>query len=74
MPDIEEAAKWYDQVFGFKLMFPIMSYDRASMPDMPVFTVYPSSLQSFSVAFLSAGQGAALELFEFKEPKMQPGE
>lgn len=71
MPDIEEAVKWYDEALGFKLLFPIMTQDRATMPDLPVFNVYPSSMKIFKVAFLSAGQGTALELFEFKEPKMQ---
>lgn len=65
---------WYIDVFGVKLMMPIMKLDRSTMPDAPAFTVYPQSLQAFDVAFLTFGQGPVLELFEFKNPKMKLGE
>lgn len=74
VPNLEEAIMWYSQVFGMKQLGQIMVPDRSVSPELPVFKVYPSTLTKMRVVFMSAGPGAALELFEFKEPKPTGGQ
>jgi catechol 2,3-dioxygenase-like lactoylglutathione lyase family enzyme len=71
VPDIDAAVEWYTSLFGFRKLkdMPHCSV-RSENPDAPVFRVYDGRLQSFKVAFLTAGNGVGFELFQFIDPPM----
>jgi len=72
VPDIEAAVKWYTEILGFrKLLQSIPLTERRLTPNAPIFHIYPESLQSVKIAFLTSGNGVGIELFEFIEPKME---
>lgn len=55
------------------LLRPIGTQDRAN-PTGRIFLIYPSSLKRVRVANLGwPGTGTGIELFEFQDPKMEPG-
>ena len=57
-----------------KQLAPIMVQDRSAEPEMPVFKVYPPNMKKMRVAWMSTAHGTALELFEFEDPRMSPGQ
>ena len=73
MPDLDVAEDWYTRVLGFTVLRPSKTVDRTETPDAAIFKIYPASLQRVRVAYLSAGNGVGVELFEFQEPRIQQG-
>lgn len=69
MPDLEKAATWYEEVFGFRRIRSDFAIDRSETPDAPIFEIYPESMKKVNMAWLSAGNGVGFEIFEFQEPK-----
>lgn len=52
----------------------IRTADRSVDPNGRIFEIYPSSLNRVRVANLGwPGTGTGIELFEFQDPKTQPG-
>ncbi len=74
MPDVDKAADWYISVLGFYELRARSATDRSVTPDSAIFRIYPASLQKVRMAYLSAGNGVGLELFQFSEPHMAAGE
>ncbi|OAA57406.1 hypothetical protein SPI_07065 [Niveomyces insectorum RCEF 264] len=74
VPDVDAAADWYTSVLGFHELRPRTATDRSVMPDAPIFRIYPASLQKVRMAYLSAGNGVGVELFQFSDPGMAAGE
>lgn len=42
-------------------------------PDAAIFQIYPRDLRRVRIAWLSSGNGVGVELFEFQDPRIQPG-
>ncbi|KAL6918963.1 hypothetical protein ACHAPO_009244 [Fusarium lateritium] len=74
VPCLESAMKFYTSILGFHVLSPPTTISRKATPDAAVFDIYPASLQVMKLALLSCGNGVGLELFEFKDPKMEVGE
>lgn len=72
VPDVVAASKWYVDVLGFHELRPPHTTDRAVTPDDGLFKMYPPDLQKVTMAYLSAGNGIGVELFEFQEPRIAP--
>lgn len=70
VPDVVAAEKWYTETLGFHILRARAIQDRAVTPNSPIFTIYPGTLNKVHVAYLSAGNGVGVELFEFMDPKM----
>jgi catechol 2,3-dioxygenase-like lactoylglutathione lyase family enzyme len=73
VPDVEAAARWYKDVLGMQELRQMTVHDRALTPGGSIFKIYPQSLNRVKVAYLSAGNGIGVELFEFMDPKIQTG-
>ncbi|KAH8598257.1 Glyoxalase/Bleomycin resistance protein/Dihydroxybiphenyl dioxygenase [Bisporella sp. PMI_857] len=69
VPSVEEAADWYQEVFGFRRIRSDRFTDRAVSPDGPIFRIYPPSLNKVNGAWMSCGNGVGFEIFEFRDPK-----
>ena len=67
--DVEETVAWYSSILGFRLIGSILTIDRATNPKMPIFLMYPASLQKAKIAFMTTGNGVGFEVFEFVDPK-----
>lgn len=74
VPDVDKAADWYTSVLGCHELRPRSSSDRAVNPEAAIFQIYPASLQKVRMAYLSAGNGVGVELFQFTDPQMGAGE
>ncbi|KAH7089409.1 hypothetical protein FB567DRAFT_618510 [Paraphoma chrysanthemicola] len=77
LPVIHEhrrSVKWYYDVFGFKKLRNSTLNDRALTPDAPIFSTYGPTLQKVKTAYLSAGNGVGVEVFEFMDPPYQAPE
>jgi catechol 2,3-dioxygenase-like lactoylglutathione lyase family enzyme len=73
VPDANAASKWYVDMLGFTELKAPAIHDRAVKPDANIFKIYPADLNKATVRFLSAGNGVGIELFEFQDPKIEPG-
>ena len=69
VPDLEKAATWYEDVFGFRRIRSDRATDRAETPEAPIFKIYPDSMKKVNCAWMSAGNGVGFEIFEFQDPK-----
>ena len=74
MPDLDKAAGWYTSVMGFHELRARTETNRSVTPGGGIFKIYPESLQKVRMAYLSAGNGVGIELFQFMEPSTKPGE
>ncbi|KAF2400944.1 hypothetical protein EJ06DRAFT_556417 [Trichodelitschia bisporula] len=68
VPDLDAGVEWYTTHLGLTKLRPNASYDKSKDPSAAIFAVYPERLQRVNVAFLSAGNGVGVELFQFVEP------
>lgn len=50
-----------------------MIEDRDVNPNTVVFKIFPRGIQKLKIAYLSTGNGIGLELFEFMDPRIEPG-
>ncbi|KAB5513622.1 hypothetical protein GE09DRAFT_628820, partial [Coniochaeta sp. 2T2.1] len=73
VPDLEAAVKWYVDVLGAEELRPIGIHDRNENPHAPIFKIYPTNLNRVRIACLTTGNGVGLELFQFEDPKIEPG-
>ncbi|TPX08008.1 uncharacterized protein E0L32_010339 [Thyridium curvatum] len=69
VPDLEAAIKFYTEILGFVEVRPASFTERAASPDASIFKIYPASLQSVKVAYLTTGNGCGIELFQFMAPR-----
>ncbi|CAK7222155.1 hypothetical protein SBRCBS47491_004773 [Sporothrix bragantina] len=70
VPDVDKAADWYTSVLGFHELRARSCTERATNPEGGIFQIYPASLQKVRMAYLSAGNGVGIELFQFGESAM----
>ncbi|OQU93620.1 hypothetical protein CLAIMM_00102 [Cladophialophora immunda] len=72
VPDCGEAAKWYAENLGFRVVTALPIYiNRDDEPDHPVFDIYPAHLREVKIMVLNMGNNIAFEIFEFIDPKME---
>lgn len=72
VPDCDAAVEFYTTIFGFRrLRRNPRIIDRSVVAKASIFDIYGDTLQKVKVAFLSAGNGVGIELFEFQEPRMR---
>ena len=71
VPDIHAAVEWYSSVLGFTLLGPPVLLSAASHAGRVAAAIYGEGFGSCKQAQLAAGNGVALELFEFVEPAVQ---
>jgi predicted enzyme related to lactoylglutathione lyase len=72
--DVGEAVQWYESVFGWRLLAGPMrvSTDDAQVADQ-LTDVFDSEEVEFIQAHMLAGNGVAVELFRFQEPRPTRG-
>ena len=68
VPDLEAAASWYEEVFGFRRIRTDTSTARSATPAAPIFRIYGEQLNEVKIAYMSAGNGVGFELFQFVDP------
>ena len=68
VPDLEAACNWYEEIFGFKRIRSDRMTIRAEDPEGAMFKIYDGKLQKVNIAWLSAGNGVAFEVFQFIDP------
>ncbi len=74
VPNVDEAADWYEKVLGFRRIRGDRTTDRAAAPEAPIFKIYDSKLQKVKIAWLSCGNGVGFEIFEFIDPPFKKPE
>ncbi|HXR14228.1 MAG TPA: VOC family protein [Solirubrobacteraceae bacterium] len=70
--DIHAAVAWYTSVLGFVALAPPVELSADSHAGRVAAAIYGERFGSCRQAQLMAGNGVALELFEFVEPPTQP--
>lgn len=74
VPDLDRAIAWYGDVLGWKVMMSAVEVKRDdSHIGHQIIDVFGPAIGHFRQAHMSAGNGVAVELFEFVEPAT-PGE
>ncbi|KAF1987946.1 Glyoxalase/Bleomycin resistance protein/Dihydroxybiphenyl dioxygenase, partial [Aulographum hederae CBS 113979] len=68
VPSCDEAATWYETIFGFRRICRDATTTRSSTPSAPIFKIYGDKLQEVKCVWLSCGNGVGFEIFEFVEP------
>jgi catechol 2,3-dioxygenase-like lactoylglutathione lyase family enzyme len=69
VPDLDTAIKFYSEVLGFRPLRSSAEYSREKDPCASLFRMYGDSANYARVAWLAAGNGVGIELFDFKDPK-----
>jgi catechol 2,3-dioxygenase-like lactoylglutathione lyase family enzyme len=72
VPDIHAAVDWYSSVLGFVVLAPAVLLSADSHAGRVAAAIYGERFGSCRQAQLMAGNGVALELFEFLDPPTQP--
>ena len=72
VPDIHAAVEWYTSVLGFVALAPAVLLSADSHAGRVAAAIYGEGFGRCKQAQLMAGNGVALELFEFVEPPTQP--
>jgi catechol 2,3-dioxygenase-like lactoylglutathione lyase family enzyme len=68
VPDLEAAATWYEEVFGFRRIRKDSVTARTQAPDAAIFKIYGQQLKEVKIAYLSTGNSIGFELFQFVDP------
>ena len=72
--DVDRAAAWYRDVVGFDLIGPTVEVRAGEGHAGTVAAdVFGPDFGAFRQAHMAGANGAALELFEFTEPPVEPG-
>lgn len=74
VPNLDEACKFYMEVFGFRKIRSDISIDRADTPEASVFKLYDSKLRKVKIAFLTCGNSVGFEICEFTDPPFKQPE
>jgi catechol 2,3-dioxygenase-like lactoylglutathione lyase family enzyme len=71
--DIHAAVDWYSSVLGFTVLAPPVLLAADSHAGRVAAAIYGEHFRSCKQAQIVAGNGVAVELFEFVDPPTQPG-
>jgi catechol 2,3-dioxygenase-like lactoylglutathione lyase family enzyme len=72
VPDLDQAIKWCEEVFGFTLVAgPLEFAVDDSLTGRAVRDIHGPDLKKMRMAWLSSGNQAGFEIFEYIEPKAQ---
>ncbi|KAK5712562.1 hypothetical protein LTR17_017943 [Elasticomyces elasticus] len=74
VPNVDEAAAWYEKIFGFRRIRSDRTTDRGEAPEAPIFKIYDQKLQKVKCAWLACGNGVGFEIFEFIDPPFKQPE
>jgi catechol 2,3-dioxygenase-like lactoylglutathione lyase family enzyme len=72
VPDIHGAVDWYSSVLGFTVLGAPVLLSAQSHAGRVAAAIYGPGFGSCKQAQLAAGNGVALELFEFVDPPVEP--
>ena len=72
VPDIRAAVEWYSSVLGFVALAPPVLLSADSHAGRVAAAIYGERFGSCKQAQLMAGNGVAVELFEFVQPPTEP--
>jgi catechol 2,3-dioxygenase-like lactoylglutathione lyase family enzyme len=72
VPDIHAAVEWYSSVLAFTVLAPPVLLSADSHAGRVAAAIYGEGFRAAKQAQLAAGNGVALELFEFVDPATQP--
>ena len=66
MPDLEQAIKWYKEVFGFTIVKgPVEFVPDDSLTCRAVRDIHGPALKKMRMAWLSSGNQIGIEFFEY---------
>lgn len=69
VPSLALAVAWYEKHLGFRRVRNDRTSDRGvDGDDAPIFRIYGEGLRKVRIAWLVAGNGVGVEIFEFVEP------
>lgn len=70
VPDLDEAIRWYQDVFGFYILAGPFDFEEAG-PEAEARTqdLQGNHVKKMRNVHLMSGDGVGLELFEFQEPR-----
>ncbi len=72
VPDLDQAIKWYKEVFGFQVITgPVKFLPDNSVIGKAVSDIHGPDLKQMRTAWLSSGNQIGFEIFEFIEPKAE---
>jgi catechol 2,3-dioxygenase-like lactoylglutathione lyase family enzyme len=73
VPDVDAAAAWYLEIFGWRLLMPpvTLSTQDARVADQ-LRGVFGAEVVAFRQAHLLADNEVAIELFQFEQPRQTP--
>jgi catechol 2,3-dioxygenase-like lactoylglutathione lyase family enzyme len=72
VPDLDVAIRWYQRTLGWELTFgPAQLEADDSFTGRQIQAVFRRRAVRFRIAHLDPGGGAAIELFEFLEPRTE---